>query len=106
MIEIVKHFLGKLYKIANTVEKLRKNAQKFIFIALIKLITIDEMGVDELGVDEMGVDEMGSRQSGNKPLVCWSSQFLINKRAAILEIGLNIVSLYIIAFNLICLFIL
>ena len=48
-------------------EKLRKNAQKFIFITLLKFITVDEMGVDELGVDEMGVDEMGSRRSGNDP---------------------------------------
>ena len=37
-------------------EKLRKNAQKFILINLLKLKTVDEMGVDELGVDEMGVD--------------------------------------------------
>ena len=44
-------------------EKLGKNAQKFILITLLKLIT-----VDELGVDEMGVDEMGIRRSGNKPL--------------------------------------
>ena len=42
-------------------EKLRKNAQKFILITLLKLITVDEMGVDE-----MGVDEMGSRRSENK----------------------------------------
>ena len=29
-------------------EKLRKNAQEFILITLLKLITVDEMGIDEL----------------------------------------------------------
>ena len=42
---------------------LEKNAQKFILITLLKLITVDELGVDKMGVDEMGVDEMGRRQS-------------------------------------------
>ena len=41
-------------------EKLLKNAQKFILITLLKLITVDEKGVDKLGVDKMGVDEKGS----------------------------------------------
>ena len=48
-------------------EKRRKNAQKFILITLLKLITVDDMRVDELGVDEMRVDEIGSRRSWNKP---------------------------------------
>ena len=29
-------------------EKLRKNAQEFILITLLKLLTVDEMGIDEL----------------------------------------------------------
>ena len=28
-------------------EKLRKNAQEFILITLLKLLTVDEMGIDE-----------------------------------------------------------
>ena len=32
-------------------EKLRKNAQKFILITLLELITVDEMGVDEVGIN-------------------------------------------------------
>ena len=53
-------------RIANTVEKLRKKAQKFILITFLKLITVHEMGVDKLDVDKIGLDEMGSRRSGNK----------------------------------------
>ena len=33
-------------------EKLRKNAQEFILITLLKLITVDEMGIDELEEEE------------------------------------------------------
>ena len=33
-------------------EKLRKKAQEFILITLLKLITVDEMGIDELEEEE------------------------------------------------------
>ena len=47
LIQIVNFFCLEMYKIANTVEKLRKNAQEFILITLLKLITVDETGIDE-----------------------------------------------------------
>ena len=34
-------------------EKLRKNAQEFILITLLKLITVDEMGIDEFEEDQL-----------------------------------------------------
>ena len=55
--QIVNYFLGKSYRIAITVVKLRKKVQKFILVTFYKNVP----------VDEVEVDEMGSIGSGNKP---------------------------------------
>ena len=62
-----------MYKITSTVEKLRKNAQEFILITLLKLITVDETGIDKLEEEENNLVFMGyfviSTLEGGFP--CW-----------------------------------